>query len=121
MKLISFYFLEKDRKALNHEEIKKDPQRITKVKTFINKYKWEGINFPSEKDDWKKFEKNKVTIALNVLYVKNYKIYPAYVSKHHSNHEKQVILLMISNDKKKMALSCSKKIISIIQKNYIKK
>ena len=101
MKLISFYFLEKDRKALNHEEIKKDPQRITKVKTFINKYKWEGINFPSEKDDWKKFEKNKVTIALNVLYVKNYKIYPAYVSKHHSNHEKQVILLMISNDKKK--------------------
>ena len=30
---------------------KKDPQRITKIKTFINKYNWEGINFPSEKDD----------------------------------------------------------------------
>ena len=25
--------------ALNHEELKKDPQRITKVKPFINKYK----------------------------------------------------------------------------------
>ena len=25
--------------ALDHEEIKKDPQRITKVKPFINKYK----------------------------------------------------------------------------------
>ena len=32
--------------ALNHEEIKKDPQRTTKVKPFINKYNWEGINFP---------------------------------------------------------------------------
>ena len=33
--------------ALNHEEIKKDPERITKIKPFINKYKWKGINFPS--------------------------------------------------------------------------
>ena len=37
--------------ALNHEEIKKDTQRITKIKSFINKYNREGINFPSEKDD----------------------------------------------------------------------
>ena len=55
---------------LNHEGIKKDPQRITKIKPFINKYNWEGINIPSEKDDWEKFEKNNVTIALNVLYAK---------------------------------------------------
>ena len=33
--------------ALNYEEIKKDLQRITKIKSFINKYNWEGINFPS--------------------------------------------------------------------------
>ena len=33
--------------ALNYEEIKKDSQRITKIKSFINKYNWEGINFPS--------------------------------------------------------------------------
>ena len=26
--------------ALNHEEIKKDPQRITEMKPFINKYNW---------------------------------------------------------------------------------
>ena len=32
--------------ALNHEEIKKDPQRITKLKTFINEYNWEKINYP---------------------------------------------------------------------------
>ena len=40
--------------ALIHEEIKKDPQRTTKIKPFINKYNWKGINFPSEKDNWKK-------------------------------------------------------------------
>ena len=37
--------------VLNHEEIKKDPQIITKIKPFINKYNWQGINFPSEKDN----------------------------------------------------------------------
>ena len=55
----------------------------------------EGINYPSEKDDWKKFEKNKVKIALDVLHAKKEKKYPAYVSKHNSNREKQVIPLMI--------------------------
>ena len=48
----------------------------------MNKYKWEGIDFPSKKDEWKKIEKNNVTIGLNVLYAKKEKIYPAYVSKH---------------------------------------
>ena len=73
---------------LNYEEIKKDPQRITKIKPFINKYNWEGINYPSEKDDWKKFERNYVTIALNHFYAKKEKIYPSYVSKHNSIREK---------------------------------
>ena len=59
--------------ALNHEEIKKDTQRLTKIKPFINKDTWEGINFPSEKDDLKKIEKNNVTIALNVFYAKKKK------------------------------------------------
>ena len=90
---------------LNHEEIKKDLQRITKIKPFINKYNWEGISFPLEKDDWKKFEKNNVAIALNVLYAKKDKIYPPYVSQHNSNREKQVILLMISKGEKRKAKS----------------
>ena len=28
-----------------------------KDKTLMNKCVWEEINFPSEKDDWQKFEK----------------------------------------------------------------
>ena len=73
--------------ALNHEKIKGYPERITKTKPFIAKYNWERINYPSEKDDWKKIEKNNLTIALNVLYAKNDKIYPAYDSKYNSKRE----------------------------------
>ena len=86
--------------VLNHEEIKKDTQIIAKIKPFTNKYNWEGIHFPSEKDDLKKFEKDILTIVLNVLYVKKEKTYPAYVSKHNSNREKQVIISMIPNGEK---------------------
>ena len=31
--------------ALNHKQIGKYPERITKIKSFVNKYKWEGIRF----------------------------------------------------------------------------
>ena len=71
--------------ALNHEEIVKHPEWILKIKPFIDKYNWEGINYPSEKDDWTKIKKNNLTIAFNILYAK--KIYPTNVSKHKSNHE----------------------------------
>ena len=46
---------------INHEEIKIDMQRITKVELFINKYNWEQINFPLKREDWKKSEKNNTT------------------------------------------------------------
>ena len=53
--------------------------------------------FFSRKKLLEKFEKNNVTITINVLYAKKVKIYFAYVSKHNLNREKQVILLMIPN------------------------
>ena len=40
--------------ALNHKEIKKGLDRIKKNKPFISRWNWEGLNLPSEKDDWKK-------------------------------------------------------------------
>ena len=85
--------------VLNHDKIAKNPGRIIKIKSLVNKYKWKGKIFLLEKENWKKIEKNNLTIALNVLYLKKEKIYPAYVSKHNSNCEKQVILLMIPNGK----------------------
>ena len=65
--------------ALNHKGIRKDSGRITKTKLFIDKYNWEERNYPSEKDDWNWFEEDDLTVAPNVLYAKNEKIYPAYI------------------------------------------
>ena len=83
----------------NHEEIGKYSKIITKIKPFIKKHNWKQINFTSENDDSKSFEENNQTIAPNVLHAKRQKIYPAYVSKHTLNREKQVILLTILNGK----------------------
>ena len=55
--------------ALNYEQIKKHPQRISKVKPFIDQYNWKEMDFPSHKKDWKKCELNNKSIALNVLHV----------------------------------------------------
>ena len=59
-------------------------------------------------------KKHKVAIALNLSYVKKEKIYPDYVLTYNSNCKKQVILLIISNEKKNMSLFCSKKITVIV-------
>ena len=56
--------------ALNYKKFGKHVHRIPKTKSFINKYNCKEINYPLRKDDWKKFEKNNPTIALNVMYVK---------------------------------------------------
>ena len=84
--------------ALNLNRIKKDPQRVSKIKPFIEKYNCEDINFPSTSKDWKKFESNN-KVALNILYVlyNTKKINIAYKSKNNLTREKQIILLMISD------------------------
>ena len=41
----------------------KDPKRTSKIKSFINKYNWEEINFLSHKNNWKKFETNNKMIS----------------------------------------------------------
>ena len=51
-----------------------------------------------------------MTIAVNVFYAKNEKIYPAYISKHNSNYS--------FNDfkrRKAMVLSCSKKLSALLR------
>ena len=57
--------------ALNHREIKWSPERVSNIEPFINKRNWDGIKYPSKIEDWKKFESNNPTIALNVLYELN--------------------------------------------------
>ena len=94
--------------ALNHQNIGRDPQRISKIKPFISQYNWKDTDFQShQKDrknaeqedleklfkkntkiiDWKKFEQNNKTIALNIFFVPHY----------NRKRENQVILLMITD------------------------
>ena len=87
--------------ALNFDKIRKNPQKISKIKPFIDQYNWKDIDFPATSKDWKKFELNN-EIALNILYVPHNtrKIHVAYKSKHNLTRENQIILLMISNGEK---------------------
>ena len=88
--------------ALNYGKVKKHPQKISKIKLFIDQYNWKDIDFPSHSKDWKKFESNNKSIALNILYVPHNteKIRHAYKSKNNLTRENQVILLMITDSEK---------------------
>ena len=58
--------------------------------------------FSSLSNDWKKFEQNNRTIALKILYVpyNTKQIRPAYILKYNNNGDNQIILLMITDNKK---------------------
>ena len=56
--------------VLNYQSIRKYPQRISKIKPFINQYDWKEIDFPTRPSKGrKKFESNNKSIALNILYI----------------------------------------------------
>ena len=107
--------------ALNYQNIDHHPKRISKLEPFINNYNWKDIEFPSHSKDWRKFECNNKTIALNILFVPYKKnttkqnneqdntkkqnnerdntkeIRQAYISKHNDERDNQVNLLMITD------------------------
>ena len=87
--------------ALNLDKIRKNPQRISKVKPLIGQYNWKDIDFPATSKDWKKIELNN-EIALSILYVPHNtrKIHAAYKSKHNLTRENQITLLMITDGEK---------------------
>ena len=84
--------------ALHHKEIKNHPERISRIHHYFSwDYNWEGIEFPAGIKDWKRFEKNNETVALNVLQVPLYKIKTthAYKSKYNHTRKNQVVLLRL--------------------------
>ena len=40
--------------ALNYQNIKNNPEGLSKIKPFIEQYDWKEIDFPSHKQGWKK-------------------------------------------------------------------
>ena len=61
----------------------------------------ERNEFPSHKKDWKRFQSNNKSIAVNVLYVpyNTEEIRRGYKSKYNLKCENYVILTMITNGK----------------------
>ena len=55
--------------ALNHNEIGAPPERINKILPYIQKYNWNRINFPSQRKDSERLEKDNTDIALSILSV----------------------------------------------------
>ena len=52
--------------ALNYQAIKNNPQRISKLKPYINEYNWEGINFPAGAKEWQNLKK--IMMQLHLIY-----------------------------------------------------
>ena len=67
--------------TLIYEEMEKKLQRMTKIKPFINKYSWEEINFPSEKDDRKNLRKVMWQLLLMFCMLKKKNISCLYFKK----------------------------------------
>ena len=49
--------------ALHHQKVESHPERFSNIKPFINSYNWEGINYLSKIEEWKKCKKNNLTIV----------------------------------------------------------
>ena len=87
--------------ALNFDNINNHPEKISKIRPFIDQYNWKDIDFPAASKDWKKIELNN-KVALNILFVPHNtkKIQLAYRSKYNLTYNKQIILLMITHGEK---------------------
>ena len=87
--------------ALNLDNIDNHPERISKIKPFIDQYNWKDIDFPPTNKGWRKLELNN-NIAQHILYIPHNtkKIQLDYRSKNNLTCDKQVILLMITDGKK---------------------
>ena len=112
--------------ALHHHEIANHPERISKLKPYIDNYNWEGLKFPLPVEKIKKFEKNNIDIAVNVLFIhrkeddtKQGKISILRRSKFNTARNKIVNLLLL-NDGEKSHYTCIKSISRLLGKENSK-
>ena len=94
--------------TLNYEKINNHPAKLSKIRPFIDQYNRSEINFPSNQKDWKKFESNNKSIALNILYIPH--------NTKDIRHAYKSILLMISDDGEKWRYLCVKKLSALLRR-----
>ena len=69
--------------ALHYKEIKSHPERVPNIMRYANNYNWSELEFPVAINKISEFEKNN-DIAVNVLGVKEQRIYICRNSKHYN-------------------------------------
>ena len=72
------------------------------------------MNYSWKIDDWKTFEKNNLTIAPNILYIKEKEICPVYISKL-MWIMKKMLFYDSKRRKRRMALSCGKRLSALFR------
>ena len=72
----------------------KDPQRVSKLRKFMDNYDWSGLEFPVSIKDIGKFE-TRNNISVNVLAVKGRDI---YIHRKGWRMDREINLLMVSED-----------------------
>ena len=85
--------------ALNHKEIKSHPERISNIKRYTNNYNWSGLEYSVAINKISELEKNN-DVVVNVLGVKEQRIYICRNPKHYD--QKNIVnLLLITNGEKR--------------------
>ena len=87
--------------ALNYQTIETHPERMSKLKPYINKYNWEGIDLPAGSKECQKL--NEIIKQLRLMYYIYHttkKQYGLHIGQNNSKRKKQVILLMITDCEK---------------------
>ena len=104
--------------SLIHKKMNSHPERISKLKPFINNYNWDNIQFPPNKKDYNRFEINNESTALNILHIQRNteNIKHSCKSKFNLTRKHQVILLMITDGKQWHYLAAVKKLSALLKK-----
>ena len=90
---------------LNYEKTNWNPEKVSNMKPFINKYNWEKINYLSKIDYWKTFEKNSQTI----LHQRKKDTFSLYLKSYLNTSVNNNSINYSRKRKRTVALSCIKK------------
>ena len=85
--------------AFYHNELGKNPGRISKKLDIYSSFNWHNIDFPASYEDYTTFERLNRDVALNILYVSlnEQNICPEYISNRNFDKIDQVVFLKISD------------------------
>ena len=89
--------------VLYHNELGKNPGRISKKLDIYSTFNWQNIDFPASYEDYATFERLNSDVALNILYVpfNEQNVCPDQISNRNFDKIDQVILLKVNDGKGK--------------------